>query len=141
MTFRHVPMCLGGIFDYLNKKDRLAEVELELGDSEVWDDPDRAQELGRERASLEMVVETIETLDAGISDTRELLEMAAEEEDVDTVAEIEIEIAQLNAHLAKLEFRRMFSGEMDPNNAFLDIQAGSGGTEAQDWAEMILRMY
>ncbi|MDX2349605.1 MAG: peptide chain release factor 2 [Porticoccus sp.] len=132
---------LRGYLDYLNKKDRLAEVELELGDSEVWNDPDRAQELGRERASLEMVVETIETLDSGISDTRELLEMAAEEEDADTVADIEAEIAQLGAHLEKLEFRRMFSGEMDVNNAYLDIQSGSGGTEAQDWAEMILRMY
>ncbi|HEB27904.1 MAG TPA: peptide chain release factor 2 [Porticoccus sp.] len=132
---------LRGYLDYLNKKDRLAEVELELGDPEVWNDPDRAQELGRERASLEMVVETIETLDSGILDTRELLEMAAEEEDVDTVADIEAEIAQLGAHLEKLEFRRMFSGEMDVNNAYLDIQAGSGGTEAQDWAEMILRMY
>lgn len=141
MTFRCAPTYLGGIFDYLNKKDRLAEVELELGDPEVWNDPDRAQELGRERASLEMVVETIETLDSGISDTRELLEMAAEEEDADTVADIEAEIAQLGAHLEKLEFRRMFSGEMDVNNAYLDIQAGSGGTEAQDWAEMILRMY
>jgi len=141
MTFRCAPTYLGGTFDYLNKKDRLAEVELELGDPEVWNDPDRAQELGRERASLEMVVETIETLDSGILDTRELLEMAAEEEDVDTVADIEAEIAQLGAHLEKLEFRRMFSGEMDVNNAYLDIQAGSGGTEAQDWAEMILRMY
>ena len=88
-----------------------------------------------------MVVETIETLDSGISDARELLEMAAEDDDADTVAEVETEIAQLTAHLEKLEFRRMFSGEMDANNAYLDIQAGSGGTEAQDWAEMILRMY
>jgi len=141
MTFRCAPTYLGGIFDYLNKKDRLAEVELELADSDVWNEPDRAQELGRERSSLEMVVETIETLDSGISDTRELLEMAAEEDDADTVADIEAEIAQLGAHLEKLEFRRMFSGEMDVNNAYLDIQAGSGGTEAQDWAEMILRMY
>tara|TARA_R110000822_G_scaffold59736_27_gene149094 strand:- start:5459 stop:6532 length:1074 start_codon:yes stop_codon:yes gene_type:complete len=141
MTFRYAPTCLGGIFDYLNKKDQLAEVELELGDSEVWNNPERAQDLGRERAALEMVVETIETLDSGISDARELLEMAAEDDDADTVAEVETEIAQLTAHLEKLEFRRMFSGEMDANNAYLDIQAGSGGTEAQDWAEMILRMY
>ena len=141
MTFRRVLTCLGGTFDYANKKDRLTEVELELGDPEVWNDPDRAQELGRERSSLELVVETIETLDAGISDARELLEMAAEEEDADAVAEIEAELEQLNAQLEKLEFRRMFSGETDPNNAYLDIQAGSGGTEAQDWAEMLLRMY
>lgn len=141
MTFRRARTCLGGIFDYANKKDRLTEVELELGDSEVWNDPDRAQELGRERSALELVVETIETLDSGIADARELLEMAAEEEDADSVAEIETELEQLNKQLEKLEFRRMFSGETDANNAFLEIQSGSGGTEAQDWAEMILRMY
>jgi peptide chain release factor 2 len=97
--------------------------------------------LGRERSSLEAVVKTIEDLDSGVSDSRELLEMAVEEADADTVAEVEAEIASLEAQLAKLEFRRMFSGEMDPNNAYLDIQSGSGGTEAQDWAEMLLRMY
>tara|TARA_R110001592_G_scaffold362635_1_gene677444 strand:+ start:16729 stop:17793 length:1065 start_codon:yes stop_codon:yes gene_type:complete len=141
MTFSRVRTCSGGIFDYANKKDRLTEVELELGDSEVWNNPERAQELGRERASLELVVETIENLDSGIADSRELLEMAAEEEDIDAVTEIEGELAQLSAQLEKLEFRRMFSGETDANNAFLEIQSGSGGTEAQDWAEMILRMY
>jgi peptide chain release factor 2 len=87
------------------------------------------------------VVKTIEDLDSGVADARELLGMAVEENDADTVADVESEIAALEAQLAKLEFRRMFSGEMDPNNAYLDIQAGSGGTEAQDWAEMLLRMY
>ena len=86
-------------------------------------------------------MQTIEKLDGGASDARDLLEMAAAEDDEDTVAEIETEIAGLVGLLEKLEFRRMFSGEMDPNNAYLDIQAGSGGTEAQDWAEMLLRMY
>jgi len=140
-TFMRAPTCLGGTFDYANKKDRLTEVELELGDPAVWDDPTRAQELGRERASLELVVETIEKLDEGIEDATTLLEMAAEEDDADAVKDIEGEIEQLTAQLEKLEFRRMFSGEMDANNAYLDIQAGSGGTEAQDWAEMLLRMY
>ncbi len=107
----------------------------------MWDNPDRAQQLGRERANLEAVVKTIDELDEGVADNRELLEMAVEEDDEDSVAEVEAEIEGLNQHLAKLEFRRMFSGEMDPNNAFLDIQSGSGGTEAQDWAEMVLRMY
>ena len=134
-------MCFGGIFDYVNRKDRLAEVELDLAEPDVWNDTDRAQALGRERASLELVVKTIENLDQGVADTRELLEMAVEEADSDTVAEVEIEIAGLDEELAKLEFRRMFSGPMDANNAFLDIQSGSGGTEAQDWAEMMLRMY
>ncbi len=112
-----------------------------MAEPNVWNDADRAQALGRERASLELVVKTIEHLDQGVADTRELLEMAVEEADSDTVAEVEIEIAGLDEELAKLEFRRMFSGPMDANNAFLDIQSGSGGTEAQDWAEMMLRMY
>ena len=134
-------MCLGGIFDYEEKKDRLAEVELLLGEPDVWNEPAKAQELGRERSSLEFVVKTIDDLHEGVQDCTDLLDMAVEEGDEDTVAEIESEIARLDEHLAKLEFRRMFSGEMDDSNAFLDIQAGSGGTEAQDWAEMLLRMY
>jgi|TARA_B100000795_G_scaffold65184_1_gene44248 peptide chain release factor 2 len=97
--------------------------------------------LGRERSSLELVVKTIEDLDSGVADARELLTMAVEEEDEDTVAEVETDMAALEAQLAKLEFRRMFSGAMDQNSAFLEIQSGSGGTEAQDWAEMLLRMY
>ncbi|MGI1677343.1 MAG: peptide chain release factor 2 [Cellvibrionaceae bacterium] len=132
---------LRGYLDYDLKKERLAEVELELGEPSVWDDANRAQELGRERSSLEIVVNTIDTLDQGIADNSELLEMAEAEDDADTVAEIESELEKLDSHLAVLEFRRMFSGEMDANNAFLDIQSGSGGTEAQDWAEMVLRMY
>ena len=134
-------MCSGGIFDFANRKERLAEVELELAEPSVWEDPDRAQSLGRERSSLELVVHTIEALDAGHQDGVDLLEMAQAEDDQETADEVASDIDQLTAQLETLEFRRMFSGEMDPNNAFLDIQAGSGGTEAQDWAEMLLRMY
>jgi len=101
----------------------------------------RAQELGRERASLENIVTTLDALTSGTRDTGDLLELAAAENDADTLAEVETEIEQLDTLLRKLEFRRMFSGEMDASNAFLDIQAGSGGTEAQDWSEMLLRMY
>lgn len=90
---------------------------------------------------LEMVVATIDELDQGLADGRDLLELAEMEEDADTVGEVERELESLKTSLEKLEFRRMFSGEMDPNNAYLDIQAGSGGTEAQDWANMLLRMY
>ena len=107
----------------------------------MWNDPDRAQELGRERSSLESVVKTIEDLDTGIADTREILDMAVEENDADMLTDVQSEIDSMEAQLATLEFRRMFSGEMDENSAFLDIQSGSGGTEAQDWAEMLLRMY
>ena len=134
-------MCFGGIFDFPNKKDRLAEVELELAEPSIWDDPDKAQSLGRERASLELVVHTIETLDVGHEDGVALLELAQAEDDQETADEVASDIEKLIAQLETLEFRRMFAGEMDPNNAFLDIQAGSGGTEAQDWAEMLLRMY
>ncbi len=88
-----------------------------------------------------MVVSTIESLEAGLSDAQELLDLAVEEQDEDTVSAVEDELAGLTARLETLEFRRMFSGEMDANNAYLDVQSGSGGTEAQDWAEMLLRMY
>jgi peptide chain release factor 2 len=141
MTFRRAPSFFGGIFDYANRKDRLAEVELELSEPDVWDEPDRAQELGRERSSLEVVVKTIEDLDSGIADTREILDMAVEEKDEGMLGDVQTDIDSMETQLANLEFRRMFSGEMDENCAFLDIQSGSGGTEAQDWAEMLLRMY
>lgn len=97
--------------------------------------------MGRERSSLEAVVNTINDMDGGLSDSQDLLDMAVEEDDQDSVDEVLAELNSLQAHLEKLEFRRMFSGEMDENSAYLDIQSGSGGTEAQDWAEMILRMF
>ena len=97
--------------------------------------------MGRERSLLAQVVETLDNLASGVVDSKELLEMAVEENDEDAVEEVRAEVARLGEQLGKLEFRRMFSGEMDPNNAYLDIQAGSGGTEAQDWANILLRMY
>ncbi len=114
---------------------------MELSEPDVWNDALRAQTLGRERSSLELVVTTIDDLDLGIDDARELLKIAAEELDEETVHEVQSDITALDTQLAALEFRRMFSKEMDANNAFLDIQSGSGGTEAQDWADMMLRMY
>jgi peptide chain release factor 2 len=137
----HALTCSGGIFDFAVKQDRLKEVELELAEPSVWDDPEKAQALGRERASLEAVVSPIEVLDAGCNDASDLLDLAVEEDDEDTAQSVEQDLTDLESELEKLEFRRMFSGETDPNNAYLDIQAGSGGTEAQDWAEMLLRMY
>lgn len=107
----------------------------------MWDKPERAQALGRERAALEMVVKTIDDLDNGVRDSRELLDMAVEENDESMVADVQAELERLDKQLGVLEFRRMFSGETDANNAYLDIQSGSGGTEAQDWAEIVLRMY
>ncbi len=112
-----------------------------MGQPDIWNEPEKAQELGRERANLEAVVNTIDGMDTGLSDCKELLEMSVAEDDEDSVADVISELNGLQELLEKLEFRRMFSGEMDINSAYLDIQSGSGGTEAQDWAEMILRMY
>ncbi len=132
---------LRGYLDYDGKRERLEEVERELEDPGVWNNPENAQQLGRERSGLESVVKTIDELTIGISDARDLLDIAVEEDDEDTVAEVEADVERLRSQLEQLEFRRMFSGEADANNAFLEIQAGSGGTEAQDWANMMLRMY
>ena len=131
---------LGGIFDFDAKQERLEEVTKELEQPDVWNDQERAQALGQERAKLEAVVNTILELEQGVTDHSDLLEIAVEENDADSAEMIEAEVAGLEKMLAKLEFRRMFSGEMDENNAYLDIQAGSGGTEAQDWASMLLRI-
>ncbi len=135
------PSSSGGIFDYAQKKERLTEVEAELSEPSVWDDPAMAQELGREQSALETVVTTLDALQSGLSDNKELLDLAAEEDDSETIAVLQQDLDSLQSQLETLEFRRMFSGEMDANNAFLDIQSGSGGTEAQDWADMLLRMY
>ncbi len=117
------------------------EVIRELESPEIWNDPERAQALGKERSSLEVVVDTITSMHSGCEDVEGLVELAVEENDADTFADAEAEINALEASLEKLEFRRMFSGEQDENNCYLDIQSGSGGTEAQDWAEMLMRMY
>ncbi len=107
----------------------------------MWDKPERAQDLGRERSALEAVVNVLGGLGTQLDDALALLEMAAEEGDEESVASVEKDLDTMEKPLAELEFRRMFSGQMDPNNAYVDIQAGSGGTEAQDWANMLLRMY
>ena len=133
--------CSGGIFDYENKVERLEEVNRQLELPDVWNDVDLAQKLGRERVELETITSTIDQLNIGIDDSSDLLELAKEEQDSDTVNEIETDVKAMSIELGKLEFRRMFSGDMDESNAFIDIQAGSGGTEAQDWANMLLRMY
>ncbi|SFP27415.1 peptide chain release factor 2 [Enterovibrio norvegicus DSM 15893] len=134
-------MSLGGIFDYDAKKERLEEVNAELEQPDVWNEPERAQALGRERSALEAVVETIDQLDQGGVYINDLLELAVEESDQDTFDEIDPELSELEEKLVKLEFRRMFSGDHDGSDCYIDLQAGSGGTEAQDWTSMMLRMY
>jgi peptide chain release factor 2 len=117
------------------------EVSRELEDPSIWNNPEKAQALGRERAQLEQAVDVLSDLQNGLTESEELLELAAAENDSETMNAVVADLDKLENSLELLEFRRMFSGEMDPNNAFLDVQAGSGGTEAQDWAEMLLRMY
>ena len=119
----------------------MTEVQRELEQPDVWSEPERAQALGQERAQLEQVVAGLDELSTGLSDAGELLSMAVEEDDADTVEEVVNDICGFEKRVAELEFRRMFAGDMDANNAYLDIQSGAGGTEAQDWAEMLLRMY
>jgi len=114
---------------------------LELENPDVWSNPEHAQHLGKEKASLETVVTGIDQNLQFLGDASELLELAIQEDDSATVNEVEADLDGVEKTVAGLEFRRMFSGEMDENNAFLDIQSGAGGTEAQDWAEMLLRMY
>lgn len=132
---------LGGIFDYDGKSERLQEVVRELEDPTIWNDPEKAQNLGKERVGLERTVVGLDRLNQELTSQQELLELAEMEEDADTVEAVLADLAVTEKAVEQLEFARMFSGEMDANNCYLDIQAGSGGTEAQDWANMLLRMY
>lgn len=131
----------GGIFDYDDKAEKLIEVTRELESPSVWDDPDYAQKLGQERASLEKIVTTLASHRATLEDAKDLLELAVEEDDQDTFDAVTADLDELEKGLEKLEFQRMFSGKLDKNSAYVDIQSGSGGTEAQDWANILLRMY
>ncbi|HEY5809678.1 MAG TPA: peptide chain release factor 2 [Povalibacter sp.] len=131
----------GGFFEYDNKHERLTEVGRELEDPAIWNTPEKAQELGRERARLDAIVSTLDRIRDGLGDAQELLEMAVAENDESTAKDVEGDVASIEQDVKKLEFQRMFPGRMDSHSAFLDIQAGAGGTEAQDWAQMLMRMY
>lgn len=132
---------LHGYLDIDLKSERLQEVILELEAPSIWGNPEYAQDLGRERVQLESIVYLMNDLAHNIKDAKDLFEMAREEEDEQTIHALLNDVNSIESKVAQLEFRRMFSGKMDKANAFVDIQAGSGGTEAQDWAEMLLRMY
>lgn len=131
----------GGIFDYAGKEERLHVVNAELEDPAIWNDPKHAQDLGREKKSLEDVVQTLSALQDGLRDAQELFELADADQDFATMESIEQDADAFQATLEGLEFRRMFANPADPLNCFMDIQAGAGGTEAQDWASMLLRQY
>ncbi len=131
----------GGIFEYQDKSERLIEVSRELENPAIWSQPERAEALGRERAKLDAVVTRLDSVRDGLAGALELLELAETESDQATLIEIDADCQRLERDVKGLEFQRMFPGQMDPSNAYLDIQAGAGGTEAQDWASMLMRMY
>ena len=131
----------GGIFDYEAKSERLQVVNLELENPDIWNNPEHAQELGKKKKSLEKIVLVLSELQQNIKDSMDLYELAAMDDDDATLMAIEEDAKKYAEVLQGLEFRRMFSNPADPMNCFLDIQAGAGGTEAQDWASMLLRQY
>lgn len=131
----------GGIFDVESKKERLEEVNLELENPDIWNNPDLATKISKEKSVLDGIVGVIDGLSAKLDDAAAMLELAVEEDDESLLGDVQAELDDALNSVEELEFRRMFSGEMDANNCYLDIQSGSGGTEAQDWSEMLLRMY
>jgi len=120
---------------------RLEEVERELENPDIWSNPDEAQAISQEKSKLENICQTFIKSSSVLEDAKELIEMAEAEDDEDTINSVTSDLEEVESLVEKLEFQRMFNGEMDANSAYLDIQSGSGGTEAQDWAEMVLRMY
>jgi len=119
----------------------LQEVDGLLEDPTIWDDPAKAQKLGKEKRLLEQVVHRLASIEQVLQDSQDLFEMAQEEGDDETLLSVEADALDVESHVAEMEFRRMFSGELDAGNCFIEFQSGSGGTEAQDWADMLLRMY
>lgn len=134
-------LSFGGIFDIEAKQERLEEVNLELENPELWNDPERATKISKEKSQLDNVIGVITALDDKLEDAKAMIDLAVEADDATLLADVQAELDEAEAKVADLEFKRMFSGEMDGNNCYVDIQSGSGGTEAQDWAEMLLRMY
>jgi len=132
---------LSAHLDLEEKRGRLEEVLLEMENPDIWSNPEAAQALGQEKSKLESICQTFDEAYAILEDVKELLDMAQSEDDEDTANSVVEDLRKIESSIARLEFERMFSGDLDANSAYLDIQSGSGGTEAQDWAEMILRMY
>ncbi len=131
----------GGIFDFEAKVGRLQEVVRLAENPALWEDSKKSQELGRERKTLEEVVQSVEHVTRNLRDAAELFELALAEQDEDSLQAVRDDLEVTDKQVSAMEFRRMFSNPMDPANCFIDIQSGSGGTEAQDWAAMLLRMY
>jgi peptide chain release factor 2 len=132
---------LSAHLDLEEKRGRLEEVLLEMENPDIWSNPETAQALGQEKSKLESICQIFDEANAVLEDAKELLDMAQSEDDQDTADSVIEDLSKIESSIARLEFERMFNGDLDANSAYLDIQSGSGGTEAQDWAEMILRMY
>lgn len=131
----------GGIFDVPAKKERIQELEAEIAGPDFWNQGDKAQELLKERTVLQKIVESCDSANQQLEDAEVLIEMGEEAEDQEVLDEVNAMLPGLVKQIDKMEFARMLSGEHDANDATLSINAGAGGTEAQDWAEMIMRMY
>ena len=134
-------MRLGGTFDVDSKEKEILEIENQLLEKEIWSDIEKSTNLNKRKTFLEKSLTTYKDSLNKLSDNKLLLDMALEEDDQTTIKQISDEILEIKPSIENLEFTKMFSGKMDPSNAFVDIQSGSGGTEAQDWADMLLRMY
>ena len=134
-------MRLGGTFDVDSKEKEILEIENQLLEKEIWSDIEKSTDLNKRKTFLEKSLVTFKDSLNKLSDNKLLLDMALEEDDQTTIKQISDEILEIKPSIENLEFTKMFSGKMDSSNAFVDIQSGSGGTEAQDWADMLLRMY
>jgi peptide chain release factor 2 len=141
MGFANDLKSFGGIFEFDKKSVRLLEINKQLEDPQIWNQHEKVQVLGRERAQLEQITKNVQNLEQKLLDAKTLFELTQEEGDESLLQSIASDIALLEKEIIELEFQRLFPGEMDQNSAYMDIQAGSGGTEAQDWANMLLRMY
>ena len=131
----------GAIFDLDYKKEQLEQLTRQQEDPKIWDDHSLSQKIGKEKRILEDTIQEFEQLNLGIGNNKELFDLAIEENDDSTLDDLLPDPFQLENKLSQLEFKRMFSNPLDPNNCFIDFQSGSGGTEAQDWANMLLCMY
>ena len=131
----------GGTFDLDAKKNRIKALEAQEQDPATWDDRALSQKIGKEKRALEIIVTQVESVSNQLSDNREFFDLAVEENDKETLKTIQVDTEGLEKLVDDIEFKRMFSNPMDANNCFIDFQSGSGGTEAQDWANMLLRMY
>ena len=134
-------MRLGGTFDVDSKEKEILEIENQLLEKEIWSDIEKSTDLNKRKTFLEKSLATYKDSLNKLSDNKLLLDMALEEDDQTTIKQISDEILEIKPSIENLEFTKMFGGKMDSSNAFVDIQSGSGGTEAQDWADMLLRMY